>query len=69
MLLLALRGRQGSAVDEETLGREVELPADQVRGSLQRLRSKHLALVEDEYTTTLRLTPKGELACTRFAVC
>ena len=61
-LLLALQERPGGAIDEEALGREVQLPADQVRGSLQRLRSKHLALVEEEHTTTLRLTPKGEAA-------
>jgi phenylalanyl-tRNA synthetase alpha chain len=64
-LLLALREREGSSVDEESLVREVELPADQVRGSLQRLRSKHLALVEEEHATVLRPTPKGEAALAR----
>ncbi|MGP8158115.1 MAG: phenylalanine--tRNA ligase subunit alpha [Thermoplasmata archaeon] len=64
-LLLALREREGSALDEESLEREVGLPADQVRGSLQRLRSKHLALVEEEHETIPRLTPKGEGALAR----
>src|SRR5208282_1273759 len=64
-LLLALREREGSAMEEESLGREVGLPADQVRGSLQRLRSKHLALVEEEHETIPRLTPKGESALAR----
>lgn len=58
-LLLALREREGPA-DEESLGREVALPADQVRGSLQRLRSKHLTVVEEEHETVMRVTPKGE---------
>jgi phenylalanyl-tRNA synthetase alpha chain len=64
-LLLALRERGSAALDEESLGREVGLPADQVRGSLQRLRSKHLTLVEEEHVTSLRLTPKGEGALAR----
>ena len=64
-LLLALRQRDGPPVDEETLGGEVGLPADQVRGSLQRLRSKHLVLVEEEHETLVRLTPKGEGALAR----
>lgn len=59
-LLLALREREAGPVDEESLVREVGLPADQVRGSLQRLRSKHLAVVEEEHQTVSRLTPRGE---------
>jgi len=64
-LLLSLREHALSAQDEESLGREVGLPADQVRGSLQRLRSKHLALVEEEHETVTRLTPKGQSAIVR----
>ena len=64
-LLLALREREGASVDEESLGREVALAPDQLRGSLQRLRSKHLALVEEEHESVLRLTPKGETARAR----
>ncbi|HYA54887.1 MAG TPA: phenylalanine--tRNA ligase subunit alpha [Thermoplasmata archaeon] len=64
-LLLALRGHAGSAIEEEVLGHEVGLPADQVRGSLQRLRSKHLVQVEEEHETIPRLTPKGEAALER----
>jgi len=59
-LLLALRRQEGPSADEESLGRDLGLPADQVRGSLQRLRSKHLALVEEEHETLVRLTPRGE---------
>jgi len=64
-LLEALRQRADGLVEEEALGREVGLPSDQVRGSLQRLRSKHLAQVEEEHTTIPRLTPKGEGALAR----
>jgi phenylalanyl-tRNA synthetase alpha chain len=64
-LLQALRTHDGSPVEEESLGREVGLPADQVRGSLQRLRSKHLAQVEEEHQTIPRLTLKGERALER----
>jgi len=42
------------------LGREVGLPPDQVRGSLQRLRSKRLAQVEEDHQTVVRLSPRGE---------
>ena len=59
-LLLALREREDAAVDEDSLGRQVGLPPDQLRGSLQRLRSKHLAVVEEEHETVARLTPRGE---------
>ena len=65
LLLQALRTRADTAIEEEALGREVGLPSDQVRGSLQRLRSKHLAQVEEEHETTLRLTAKGESTLAR----
>jgi phenylalanyl-tRNA synthetase alpha chain len=64
-LLLALRSRDGAPCEEEALGREVGLPADQLRGSLQRLRSKHLVQVEEEHESIARLTPKGESALQR----
>jgi len=64
-LLKALRKLDVPSADEESLGRRVGLPADQVRGSLQRLRSKHLVLLEEEHRTTVRLTPKGESAVAR----
>ena len=64
-LLLALQERPGGAIDEEALGREVQLPADQVRGSLQRLRSKHLAVVEEEHETVVRLTARGDAVVAR----
>ena len=64
-LLLSLREREGLVLEEEALGRLTGLPADQVRGSLQRLRSKHLIVVEEEHQSFVRLTPKGESARTR----
>jgi len=38
------------------------LPPDQVRGSLQRLRSKHLVVVQEEHEVRLQLTPRGTQA-------
>lgn len=64
-LLLALRDQDGARVDEDSLGPRLGLPADQVRGSLQRLRSKHLVLVEEEHETVVRPTPRGEAALSR----
>lgn len=49
-------------VDEETLSTELDLPIEAVRGSLQRLRSKHLAVVDEEHLEMRRLTPRGEEA-------
>ena len=65
LLLQALRSRPVGNIEEEALGREVGLPGDQVRGSLQRLRSKHLVLLEEEHETIPRLTSKGESALAR----
>lgn len=58
-LLLALRTRS-EPVDEATLLKENALGEEAVRGSLQRLRSKRLALVQEEHLARLRLTPRGE---------
>ncbi len=59
-LLTALRSSQDLPVDEESLPVEVGESADAVRGSLQRLRSKRLAVVHEEHTSIPRLTPRGE---------
>jgi len=59
-LLLALRRHGDQVVEEEALAGELGLTPEQVRGSLQRLRSKHLATVEEEHETLVRLSPRGE---------
>ncbi len=59
-LLFALRAPAGRAATEEALGAEVGLPPEAVRGSLQRLRSKHLAVAEETSVARPRLTARGE---------
>ena len=49
-------------MDEEEVVAQTGLAADQVRGSLQRLRSKHLTVLEEEHLTRYRLTPRGTSA-------
>ena len=61
-LLRALREARDGPVDEEELARLVGLADDQVRGSLQRLRSKHLAVVEESHESVRRLTSRGSAA-------
>jgi phenylalanyl-tRNA synthetase alpha chain len=61
-VLVALRSAEALPVDEDELGRRTGLAPDQVRGSLQRLRSKHLAVVDEERETLRHLTPRGEAA-------
>jgi len=58
-LLVALRAADGLREEAELSG-ELALPEDTVRGSLQRLRSKRLVLVEEEHLEHPRLTPRGE---------
>jgi phenylalanyl-tRNA synthetase alpha chain len=58
-LLEALRGPARAAVGEEELAKETGLGADQVRGSLQRLKSKHLAVVDEAHFARVVLTPRG----------
>jgi phenylalanyl-tRNA synthetase alpha chain len=57
-----LRKADTPSVDEEEVSRGSGLPPDQVRGSLQRLRSKHLVVLEEEHERRLHLTPRGESA-------
>lgn len=63
-LLELLRARSGDALDEESVVRESGLQEDQVRGTLQRLRSKHLLVVEEVPVLKLHLTPRGAAART-----
>ncbi len=61
-VLLELRrlGRTGS--EEGALGGPVGLSDDQLRGSLQRLKSKRLAVVAETHTSFLELTERGAAA-------
>ncbi len=61
-VLAALKATDTSPVDEETVATRTGLGLDQVRGSLQRLRSKHLAVLDEQHETVRRLTPRGEAA-------
>ena len=60
-VLRILRARAGPVAEEEVPAAS-GLSPEVVRGSLQRLRSKRLALVEEINETTLRPTPRGETA-------
>ena len=64
VVLLELKRFDGERLREEEVAERVALPIEAVRGSLQRLRSKHLASVEEEPTEHRRLTPRGEAAVT-----
>ena len=58
-VLRALRVR-AEPIEEIALVRATGLTEESVRGSLQRLRSKRLAVVREELSARLRLTPRGE---------
>jgi phenylalanyl-tRNA synthetase alpha chain len=64
-VLRALRAAGELAVEEESLVTALGLPSETVRGSLQRLRAKGLALVDEEHRKIRRLTPRGEDARAR----
>ncbi len=64
VVLVALRTAGSGLIDEDEVVTHSGLPADQVRGSLQRLRSKHLAVLEEEHLVRHRLTPRGTAAAT-----
>ncbi len=59
-LLELLRVGATGPQEEEALATASGLPPDQVRGSLQRLRSKGLALVQEEFAARPHLTSRGE---------
>ncbi|HYA10624.1 MAG TPA: phenylalanine--tRNA ligase subunit alpha [Thermoplasmata archaeon] len=61
-VLELLRSSAETPVDEEEVVRRSGQSADQVRGSLQRLRSKHLAVVQEQHERSLHLTPRGTAA-------
>ena len=58
-VLLALREAPGP-VSEEALPGPLRLTPEAVRGTLQRLRAKHLAVSAEEHLAEPRLTPRGE---------
>jgi phenylalanyl-tRNA synthetase alpha chain len=52
----------GASLEEGAIPAALGLPPEAVRGSLQRLRSKHLALVDEEHSETHQLTARGARA-------
>lgn len=64
-LLRELRKAGASLQEEAALASATSLDADRVRGALQRLKSKHLAVVEETHRSFLKLTPRGEAARAR----
>jgi phenylalanyl-tRNA synthetase alpha chain len=61
-VLVALRELPDPPAPEEELGRAVGLADDVLRGTLQRLLSKHLAVVEEEVERSVRATERGRAA-------
>ena len=64
-LLRELRSPSTTPPTEATLAEATHLAVDQVRGALQRLKSKHLATVAETHRSFLKLTPRGEAALAR----
>jgi phenylalanyl-tRNA synthetase alpha chain len=64
-LLTALRSRPEEGQEELHLAEELGLPEDVTRGALQRLRSKQLAIAEEERIETRELTERGEATLQR----
>ena len=60
-LLQRLRTAAGP-LDEDALQKQTGFTVESVRGTLERLRSKHLAVSEEERTEERRLTSRGESA-------
>jgi len=61
-VLAVLRALTDLPIEEGALAEQMGLGEDVVRGTLQRLKSKHLVTVEEEPETARRLTPRGEAA-------
>jgi phenylalanyl-tRNA synthetase alpha chain len=61
-VLAILRASTDLPLEEDRLAADLGLGPDVVRGSLQRLRSKHLVELEEEHETDRVLTPRGERA-------
>jgi len=64
-VLELLRASSEDLLEEEEISRRAGLAPDQVRGSLQRLRSKRLAVLEEEHRTSRELTARGTEAIGR----
>jgi phenylalanyl-tRNA synthetase alpha chain len=64
-VLLLLRESSDLPLEEEELAVRAGIPADQARGSLQRLRAKHLVTLEEEFLTLRAPTARGQLALER----
>ncbi|MGI0155515.1 MAG: phenylalanine--tRNA ligase subunit alpha, partial [Thermoplasmata archaeon] len=64
-VLVALRAAPDPPVEEEELSTRVGIGLDQVRGSLQRLRTKHLVTLDEQHDSVRRLTARGEAAIAR----
>ncbi len=64
-MLELLRTARDAPLDESEVARRTGLPDDQARGTLQRLRSKRLAVVEERQEAVRHLTPRGKLALER----
>lgn len=58
-VLAGLRSAPELPVGEASFAERLGLGEDQVRGSLQRLLSKHLVVVEEEHETLTRITDRG----------
>ncbi len=61
-VLELLRSARDLPLEEEDLAGRLGLGLDTVRGSLQRLRSKHLAVVDEASTSARELTARGKEA-------
>ena len=61
-MLSSLRSSKLLPVGEEELAQRTGLVLEQVRGSLQRLRSKKLVALDELHESVRRLTPRGEAA-------
>ncbi|MFZ0892667.1 MAG: phenylalanine--tRNA ligase subunit alpha [Thermoplasmata archaeon] len=64
-VLKILRAESENPWDEAEIAARASLPPDTVRGSLQRLKSKRLVVVEEESTEQSRLTTRGKDVLTR----
>ncbi len=61
-VLAVLQRFPDEPVPEDEVAERADLPVDVVRGSLQRLRAKHLAVVDEQSTERTRLTKRGDEA-------
>jgi len=64
-VLEALRSAAETPVDEEDLAARLGVGLDSARGSLQRLRAKHLVTLDEEHEVLQRLTARGQDARAR----